>query len=63
MKECTDHHYACQCREHHFAKVMVENQELVWKLMEIRQSSKGTILNEDGDPLYALIPLRVLNDQ
>lgn len=61
MNECENPR--CVCREHHFAKMVVENQELMLKLMEIRQSSKGTILNEDGDPMYALVPLHVLNDQ
>jgi len=67
---CVTHHFACDCREQHFFKQAhqmaereAENQKLRLKLIELRQSSRGTILNEDGDPLYALIPLHLLNDQ
>lgn len=41
----------------------MDKRKLFQRLLEIRNSSRGTIINEDGDPMYALIPLRVLNDQ
>lgn len=61
--KCVTHHHACDCRERQFAQMAEENQRWRRRWMELRQSSRGTILNEDGDPLYVLIPLSVLNDQ
>lgn len=63
MKECITHHHACDCRERHFAKIDEQNRELKQRLIDLRQSSRGKIVNEYGDPMYALIPLSVLNDQ
>ena len=63
MRECITHHHACDCRERQFAHMAEENQRWRRRWMELRQSSRGTIINEDGDPLYVLIPLSVLNDQ
>lgn len=63
MRDCISHHHACDCRERHFAKMEIEYRALQLRWIELRQSSKGTILNEDGDPMYALVPLHVLNDQ
>lgn len=60
MNTCVTHHHGCDCREQHFSKIEEENRRLLKRLMELRHSIKGTILNEDGDPLYALIPLRYL---
>ena len=43
----------------------VEAENKIWRqrFRELKYASLGTILNEEGDPLYALIPLRLLNDQ
>jgi len=41
-------------------KLEAQNQLWQQRFRELKHASRGTILNEDGDPLYALIPLRYL---
>lgn len=60
---CRTHHFACDCRERQFAKIEAESRLLKQRFLELKHASRGTILNKDGDPLYALIPIRLLNDQ
>ena len=62
MRECINHHRACDCREQYFKKLEGDYMLALQRFTQLRLSSKGTVLNEDGDHLYALIPLTVLND-
>ncbi len=62
MRECISHHHACDCREQYFKKLEGDYMLALQRFTRLRLSSKGTVLNEDGDPLYALIPIRLLND-
>jgi len=50
----------CELREVYLNALEVEKNALKQRLRELKHASRGTILNEDGDPLYALIPLRYL---
>lgn len=50
-----------QCN--YIEKLEAQNQAWQKLFMELKHASRGTVLNEDGDPLYALIPIRLLNDQ
>lgn len=43
-------------------KLEAQNQAWQQRFVELKHASRGTVLNEDGDPMYALIPLRLLND-
>ncbi len=44
-------------------KLEAQNQLWQQRFLELKHASRGTIINEEGDPLYALIPLHLLNDQ
>jgi len=58
---CVTHHLACQCREALFAERESEYQRMTQWIVDLKQSSKGTILDLEGNPRYALIPLEVLH--